>query len=49
MAAVLQAYLDGIRLADIVRRIGVTDRTVYCDLHAFEDEVQIRIWSADSL
>ena len=49
VAAVLQAHPDGIRPADIARRVGVTVRTVYRDLHALEDEVEVRTWSADGL
>ncbi len=49
VAAVLQAHPDGIRPTDIARRVGVTVRTVYRDLHALEDEVQVRTWSADGL
>ena len=49
VAAVLQAHPDGIRPADIARRVGVTVRTVYRDLHALEDEVQVRTWSADGM
>jgi predicted DNA-binding transcriptional regulator YafY len=47
VAAVLQAHPDGIRPPEIARRVGVTTRTVYRDLHALEDEVDIKTWSAD--
>lgn len=49
VAAVLRAHPDGIRPAEIARRVGVTTRTVYRDLHALEDEVDIKTWSADGL
>jgi predicted DNA-binding transcriptional regulator YafY len=49
VAAVLQAHPDGIRPPEIARRVGVTTRTVYRDLHALEDEVEIRTWSEDGL
>ena len=49
VAAVLQAHPDGIRPPEIARRVGVTTRTVYRDLHALEDEVEIKTWSADGL
>ena len=49
VAAVLQAHPDGIRPPEIARRVGVTTRTVYRDLHALEDEVDIKTWSADGL
>ena len=49
VAAVLQAHPDGIRPPEIARRVGVTTRTVYRDLHALEDEVEVKTWSADGL
>ncbi len=49
VAAVLRAHPDGIRPTEIARRVGVTTRTVYRDLHALEDEVDIKTWSADGL
>ena len=49
VAAVLQAHPDGIRPPEIARRVGVTTRTVYRDLHALEDEVEVKTWSEDGL
>jgi predicted DNA-binding transcriptional regulator YafY len=47
VVAVLRAHPDGIRPADIARKVGVATRTVYRDLHALEDEVGVAVWSDD--
>lgn len=45
VVTVLRAHPDGIRPADIARRVGVATRTVYRDLRALEDEVDVATWS----
>ena len=45
VVAVLRGHPDGIRPADIARRVGVATRTVYRDLRALEDEVGVATWS----
>ena len=49
VVAVLRGHPDGIRPAEIARRVGVATRTVYRDLHALEDEVGVAVWSEDGL
>lgn len=43
--AVLRAHPDGIRTADLARRVDMSVRTVYRDLKAIEDEIGLGIWS----
>ncbi len=45
VVAVLRGHPDGIRPADVARRVGVATRTVYRDLRALEDEVGVATWS----
>ena len=45
VVAVLRGHPDGIRPAEIARRVGVTTRTVYRDLTALETEVGVAVWS----
>ncbi|HEY7590627.1 MAG TPA: WYL domain-containing protein [Candidatus Limnocylindrales bacterium] len=45
VVAVLRAHTDGIRPAEIARRIDVSPRTVYRDLKALEQEVGVAVWS----
>ncbi|MFP5343793.1 MAG: helix-turn-helix transcriptional regulator [Candidatus Limnocylindria bacterium] len=45
VVTVLRAHPDGIRPADIARRVGVATRTVYRDLRALEEEVDVATWS----
>ena len=45
VVAVLRAHPDGIRPAEIARRIDVAPRTVYRDLRAIDEEVGVAIWS----
>ena len=45
VVAVLRGHPDGIRPAEIARRVGVATRTVYRDLTALETEVGVAVWS----
>jgi proteasome accessory factor B len=49
VVAVLRGHPEGIRPAEIARRVGVTPRTVYRDLTALENEVGVAVWSEDGL
>jgi predicted DNA-binding transcriptional regulator YafY len=49
VVALLRAHPDGMRIAEIARRIDVAPRTVYRDLHAIEDEIGITAWSEDGV
>jgi predicted DNA-binding transcriptional regulator YafY len=45
VVAVLRAHPEGIRPAEIARRIDVSPRTVYRDLRAIDEEVGVAVWS----
>lgn len=45
VVAVLRGHPEGIRPAEIARRVGVTTRTVYRDLRALETDVGVAVWS----
>lgn len=45
VVAVLRGHPQGIRPAEIARRVGVTTRTVYRDLRALETDVGVAVWS----
>lgn len=45
VVAVLRGHPDGIRPADVARRVGVATRTIYRDLRALEEEVGVATWS----
>ena len=47
VVTVLRGHPDGIRPAEIARRVGVATRTVYRDLRALEEEVGVAVWSED--
>ncbi|MBA2373476.1 MAG: transcriptional regulator [Chloroflexi bacterium] len=47
VVAVLRSHPDGIRPAEIARRIDVSPRTVYRDLKAIDEEIGVGVWSAD--
>ena len=49
VVTVLRGHPDGIRPAEIARRVGVTPRTVYRDLRALEEEVGVATWSDGGL
>jgi predicted DNA-binding transcriptional regulator YafY len=49
VVTVLRGHPDGIRPAEIARRVGVTPRTVYRDLTALETEVGVAVWSENGL
>ena len=49
VVTVLRGHPDGIRPAEIARRVGVATRTVYRDLRALEEEVGVAVWSSDGL
>ena len=49
VVAVLRGHPDGIRPAEIARRVGVATRTVYRDLTALETEVGVAVWSDNGL
>jgi predicted DNA-binding transcriptional regulator YafY len=45
VVSVLRGHPEGIRPAEIARRVGVATRTVYRDLRALEEEVGVAVWS----
>jgi proteasome accessory factor B len=45
VVSVLRAHPDGIRTADLARRVDMSVRTVYRDLRAIEDEIGLGVWS----
>jgi len=47
VVSVLRAHPDGIRPAEIARRIDVSPRTVYRDLKAIDQEIGVAVWSED--
>ena len=47
VVSVLRAHPDGIRPAEIARRIDVSPRTVYRDLKAIDEEIGVAVWSED--
>ncbi len=49
VVSVLRGHPDGIRPAQIARRVGVATRTVYRDLTALETEVGVAVWSEGGL
>ena len=49
VVTVLRGHPDGIRPAEIARRVGVATRTAYRDLRALEEEVGVAVWSQDGL
>jgi len=49
VVTVLRGHPDGIRPADIAKRVGVTPRTVYRDLRALDEEVGVRTWAEGGL
>jgi proteasome accessory factor B len=49
VVAVLRGHPEGIRPAEIARRVGVATRTVYRDLTALETEVGVAVWSENGL
>lgn len=49
VVTVLRGHPDGIRPAEIARRVGVATRTAYRDLRALEEEVGVAVWSEDGL
>jgi len=49
VVAVLRGHPEGIRPAEIARRIDVSPRTVYRDLKAIDEEIGVGVWSADGL
>jgi proteasome accessory factor B len=49
VVTILRGHPEGIRPAEIARRVGVTTRTVYRDLTALETEVGVAVWSEDGL
>lgn len=49
VVAVLRGHPEGIRPAEIARRVGVATRTVYRDLTALEMEVGVAVWSEGGL
>jgi predicted DNA-binding transcriptional regulator YafY len=49
VVAVLRGHPEGIRPAEIARRVGVSPRTVYRDLVALETEVGVAVWSEDGV
>jgi proteasome accessory factor B len=49
VVTVLRGHPDGIRPADIAKRVGVTSRTVYRDLRALDEEVGVKTWAEGGL
>ena len=49
VVTVLRGHPEGIRPAEIARRVGVATRTVYRDLRALEEEVGVAVWSEGGL
>ena len=47
--AVLRAHPEGIRMADLARRVDMSVRTVYRDLRAIEQEIGLAVWSDGGL
>jgi proteasome accessory factor B len=47
--AVLRAHPNGIRPDEIARRVDMSVRTVYRDLKAIDEELQVGVWSEDGL
>lgn len=45
VVSVLRAHPDGIRTADLARRVDMSVRTVYRDLRAIEGEIGLGVWS----
>jgi predicted DNA-binding transcriptional regulator YafY len=45
--AVLRAHPNGIRPAELAKRVGTSVRTVYRDLRAIEGEIGLGVWSED--
>jgi proteasome accessory factor B len=45
VVSVLRAHPDGIRIADLARRVDMSVRTVYRDLRAIEGEIGLGVWS----
>jgi proteasome accessory factor B len=45
VVSVLSAHPDGMRVPDLAERLGMSVRTVYRDLRALEDELDIPTWS----
>jgi proteasome accessory factor B len=43
--SVLRAHPDGIRTAELARRVDMSIRTVYRDLRAIEEEIGLGVWS----
>jgi predicted DNA-binding transcriptional regulator YafY len=46
---VLRAHPDGIRPEEIARRVDMSVRTVYRDLRAIDQELQVGVWSENGL
>jgi proteasome accessory factor B len=49
VVAILRSHPEGIRPAEIARRVGVATRTAYRDLTALETEVGVAVWSENGL
>ena len=49
VVTVLRGHPEGIRPAEIARRVDVATRTVYRDLTALETEVGVAVWSENGL
>jgi predicted DNA-binding transcriptional regulator YafY len=47
VVALLHAHPDGLRPADIAKRLAMSPRTVYRDLHALEGELRMPVWNDD--
>jgi predicted DNA-binding transcriptional regulator YafY len=47
VVSVLRAHPEGIKPAEIARRIDVSPRTVYRDLKAIDEEIGVAVWSVD--
>jgi predicted DNA-binding transcriptional regulator YafY len=47
--SVLRAHPDGIRPEEIARRVDMSVRTVYRDLKAIDEELQVGVWSENGV
>jgi predicted DNA-binding transcriptional regulator YafY len=49
LISILQSHPQGIRTADIAKRVGMSVRTVYRDLNALQEELRLPVWGEDGI
>lgn len=49
LVAILQAHQEGMRITDIADRVAMSVRTVYRDLKALDEELQMPVWAEDGV